>query len=248
MSGAIFTMSIDDGHPLDMRMAEMLLKYELQATFYVPNKNCEGNPVLSTPELRELSNNFEIGSHTMSHKFLKHVSIYEALYEINKGKNLLEDQLGYPVQGFCYPGGSYQPVHSKMVRSAGFTYARTIQNLRIDAGNNPFELPTTLQFYPHSRAVLLRNFISQHQWNKRKELFSELLTEQDWLERLFILFDYACRRGGIFHLWCHSVDIDQLGIWKKLDEFLNFVAYKTNPVLRMNNFQTVKNYCDTNSR
>jgi peptidoglycan/xylan/chitin deacetylase (PgdA/CDA1 family) len=247
MSGAIFTMSVDDGHPLDLRLAEMLLRHELQATFYVPVKNCEGHPVLRPPALRELSTNFEIGSHTLSHKFLKNIQIVEALYQINSGKKILEDHLGQPVQGFCYPGGSYQPVHRKMVRSAGFTYARTIQNLRFDAGYQPFELPTTVQFYPHSRTVMLKNFVSQRAWDKRKDLLTVLLPEQDWLERLYLLFDYVCRRGGIFHLWCHSIDIDRLGIWKKLEEFLNLVSHKTNPLLRMSNLQVVKNYCDTKS-
>ena len=86
MRNAIFTLSVDDGHPLDMRMADILLKHELQATFYVPVKNCEGHPVLRPPALRELSTNFEIGSHTLSHKFLKNIQIVEALYQINSGK------------------------------------------------------------------------------------------------------------------------------------------------------------------
>ena len=30
------TTSWDDGHPLDLRVAELLAKYGLQGTFYVP--------------------------------------------------------------------------------------------------------------------------------------------------------------------------------------------------------------------
>lgn len=247
MSKAIFTMSIDDGHPLDMRMAELLLRHELNATFYVPVNNCEGRPVLHTHELREVAKNFEIGSHTLDHRYLKKTSIYESIKQINDGKKILEDKLGYAVQGFCYPGGSYNRLHCKMVCTAGFDYARTIQNLRLDAGNLRYELPTTLQFYPHSRTVMIKNFIAQRDWKKRRELMEVLIPEQDWLERLFMMFDYVCRRGGIFHLWCHSNDIDRLGLWKKLDEFLNFVSYKTNPALRMNNAQIIKNYCNPSS-
>ena len=247
MSKAIFTMSIDDGHPLDMRMAELLLKNEINATFYVPINNYEGQPVIRKKELRELANNFEIGSHTRDHRYLKKISIYEALKQIGEGKKILEDQLGHAVQGFCYPGGSYQKLHCKMVCTAGFEYARTIQNLRLDAGDLRYELPTTLQFYPHSRTVMIKNFVNQRDWKKRKELMAVLMPEQEWLERLFLIFDYACRRGGIFHLWCHSKDIDQLGLWKTLDEFLNFVSYKIKPALRMNNAQIIKNYCNTNT-
>ncbi len=245
MSKAIFSMSVDDGHPLDMHMAELLLRHELQATFYVPGNNCEGPPVLQRAALRELSSHFEIGSHTRNHRYLHQLAMHDALDEIHDGKKILEDQLGQEVTGFCYPGGSYQALHCKMVRAAGFHYARTIQNLRLDAGSDPYRLPTTVQFYPHSRMVMLKNFISQKNWHSRRELLAVLLPEQNWLERLYLMFDYTCRRGGIFHLWCHSLDIDRLGLWKILDEFLNLVAHHTTGILRFNNAGIVQHYCNS---
>ena len=42
-----FSMSVDDGHPLDLRMADLLHSHDIKATFYLPLANQEGAPVLS---------------------------------------------------------------------------------------------------------------------------------------------------------------------------------------------------------
>jgi len=172
-------MSIDDGHPSDMRLAAMLQRHALRATFYVPIRNSEGPPVMTAAQLRALDSTFDIGSHTLEHRFLATLDARAARRQIGDGKAALEDMLGHAVQGFCYPGGKYQPVHCQMVRAAGFTYARTTQNLRVDAGALPFEIPTTLQFYPHARVVMARNFLSQRAWMKRRAVLALLWQEPD---------------------------------------------------------------------
>jgi peptidoglycan/xylan/chitin deacetylase (PgdA/CDA1 family) len=65
MKSALFTLSIDDGHPLDLKIAELLKRYDIPATFYIPLHNSEGHPVLQTSALCELAKHFEIGSHTL---------------------------------------------------------------------------------------------------------------------------------------------------------------------------------------
>ena len=46
MTAAVLCFSVDDGHPLDMRMADLLIKHGVQASFFVPSRNSEGQPVL----------------------------------------------------------------------------------------------------------------------------------------------------------------------------------------------------------
>lgn len=163
-----FTLSVDDGHPLDLRLADKLARHGIPATFYVPTTNCEGPPVMSAPQLRTLAAQFELGSHTAEHRFLAQLGRAAAWRQVRDGKASLEDALGRRVDGFCYPGGRYRREHVALVRAAGFTHARTTQNLRTDAGRQAFEMPTTLQFYPHPRRVLVRNFVSQRQWRLRR--------------------------------------------------------------------------------
>src|SRR5215212_7229599 len=102
---AAFTFSIDDGHPSDLRMADLLDKHGLKATFYIPIRNREGPPVMNGAQLRQLADRFELGSHTYDHCYLKTVGIEQAHHQITAGKRALEDIIGKPVQGFCYPGG-----------------------------------------------------------------------------------------------------------------------------------------------
>lgn len=240
MKHATFSFSVDDGHPLDLRMADLLLRHELAATFYVPMRNREGPPVLQAAQLRQLAKDFEIGSHTRDHQFLNQVPADLARRQIVDGKAALEDQLGCAVAGFCYPGGQYRALHCRMVQQAGFRYARTTQNLRLDASEHPFELPVSLQFYPHSRQVLLRNFLSGRHWLKRQAAWRICAAEADWLERLYRLFDHAVQTKSLFHLWCHSRDIDRLQLWQPLDEFLGLVAHHIPARRRVDNAALVE--------
>ena len=64
MSGGVtITTSWDDGHQLDLRVAELLTKYRLHGTFYIP-KAAE-NGTMKTAQIRELSRAFEIGEFEM---------------------------------------------------------------------------------------------------------------------------------------------------------------------------------------
>ena len=65
------TTSWDDGHPLDIRVAELLNKYALRGTFYVPMR--AEKQTMTVPQLRELSTRFEIGAHTLAHTVLTSV-------------------------------------------------------------------------------------------------------------------------------------------------------------------------------
>jgi peptidoglycan/xylan/chitin deacetylase (PgdA/CDA1 family) len=238
----VFTCSIDDGDPSDLRMADLLSKHGLNATFFVPIKNREGFPVMSAPQMRELGGRFEIGSHTRDHCFLKNIPITEAHYQITEGKKQLEDILGRQVTGFCYPGGKYRQCDAEMVRACGFRYARTIKNLCFDAGDQPYEMPTTLQLYPHEKSVYLRNFIRFGNWLERREALQLVLRHKHWSERLYALFDYADWCGRTFHLWGHTRDIDQFDGWHELDRFLGHVASKVAIENRLTNEQVAARY------
>lgn len=231
----VFTCSTDDGHPSDMKMAELLSKNSINGTFFIPIKNREGLPVMSQAQIREIGNRFEIGSHTYDHCYLKSVDLAEAHYQITEGKKQLENLLGKEVAGFCYPGGKYRPEHAELVQSAGFKYARTTMNLCFDAGRNRFEIPTTCQFYPHPKSVYLRNFVKAGNWMHRSDGLRLALKHKNWIERLYALFDYSCEQEGVFHLWAHSNDIDKLNAWNEFDRFLAYAATKVSEQNRLSN-------------
>jgi len=236
----LFTCSIDDGHPLDLKTADLLAKHGLTGTFYVPIRNMEGPDVMTPEQIRALSQQFEIGSHTMDHCYLKGVDVWMAYDQIMDGKKKLEDTLGREVEGFCYPGGKYRRRDIDLVRGCGFKYARTTVNLCFDRGTSPYEIPTTIQFYPHDRSVYMRNFAEAGNWLKRQDALLLAMQHENWVDRLFALFDHACKRGGTFHLWGHSQEIEQLGAWAELDGFLSYVAAKVDRDKRVRNVQLLE--------
>ena len=154
-----FTTSWDDGHPLDLKLADLLDRHGLPGTFYVPLRNREGLPVMEAGALRQLDGRFEIGSHTLDHHYADRGDAGTWARQVIDGKAALEQALGHAVAGFCYPGGRADAAARQVVRGAGFAYARSIVNLHLDAGDDRFRLPTTAQFFPHPRGVLLRNWL-----------------------------------------------------------------------------------------
>ncbi|MCX6750242.1 MAG: polysaccharide deacetylase family protein, partial [Candidatus Pacearchaeota archaeon] len=105
----IVTTSWDDGHKLDLRLAKLLKKYNIKGTFYISPRNREfkKEDLLTDKEIIELSKDFEIGAHTMTHPRLTKVSEEEAFKEILESKRYLEKLTGKEIKSFCYPGGDY---------------------------------------------------------------------------------------------------------------------------------------------
>jgi len=237
MMGPVFTCSIDDGHPSDMKTAELLHKHGLNGTFFIPIRNCEGDAVLSDVQIRELGRHFEIGSHTYDHCYLKKVDIWQSYHQIADGKKELEDLLGFRINGFCYPGGRYSRRDVDLVKACGFVYARTTMNLCFDIGSELYEMPTALQFYPHDRAVYLRNFTASGNWRKRMDGLQIALRHGNWIRRLYAMFDHACRHGATFHLWWHSKQIDELNAWHDIDAFFRHVTNRVAVADRVSNEQ-----------
>jgi peptidoglycan/xylan/chitin deacetylase (PgdA/CDA1 family) len=221
---AIFTTSWDDGHPLDVRLAELLCRHGFRGTFYLPLSNREGLPVMPPEAMRRLGQSFEIGSHTIDHCYLNTVGAAEARRQIVGGKNQLEQILGCGVSGFCYPSGHCTLEHRQMVAEAGFDYARTTATFHRTLRADPFGMPTTIQYYAHNRSLCVWHFISRGEWGRRKALFWASLGWGDFMSRLRRMLDHVCVHGGVFHLWGHSWELERFDGWQQLDGFLRYAA------------------------
>lgn len=231
----LLTTSWDDGHPLDRRLADLLARHGIGATFYCPLHNREGAPVMTGADLRALAGaGFEIGSHTHDHVYADRVPAAQWAEQVRRGKAALEACLGQAVAGFCYPGGVFGASQREVVRAEGFAYARTTVNLHADAGDDLFTLPTTLQLYPHARSVLWRNFLRHGRWPARWPLLQA--TSAPTLEaRVLALLDTVQRQGGVLHLWGHSWEIEALDLWPGLDRLFALLAARIQPTDRLHN-------------
>jgi len=123
----IITTSWDDGHPLDLKLAELLKKYDVPATFYIPVDNIE-RECMNPQQIRKLARGFDIGGHTYHHFALTRVSLEEAERDIVDVKQRLEDIIGREVLSFCYPRGRFNDEVVSIVRRAGFIGARTTKS------------------------------------------------------------------------------------------------------------------------
>ena len=232
-----FTTSWDDGHPLDQRLADLLSRHGCAGTFYVPMRNREGLPVMAAAALRALDAGFEIGSHTLDHVYADRVSAAAWAQQVKAGRRALEDQLGHAVAGFCYPGGRLDQQSVAAVKAAGFSHARTVRNLHLGAGRDRFRLPTTLQIYPHSRAVLLRNWLRGPQRLARWPIARAALSRNDWQRRCLALLQLACETDQPCHFWGHAWEIEARGLWSALDEVLRQAAALVPAAQRWTNAQ-----------
>jgi len=231
----IVTTSWDDGHPCDLRLAEALAESGLPATFYVPLFGENGRPVLGSAALRAfLKQGFEIGAHTVSHQTLPELDSAGLLREVDGSKQLMEIQLGEEVRMFCYPRGRYDSRVIGSVQQSGFLGARTTGMLSQSLKFGRFEMPTSLQAFPHPPMNYLKNLIKRGNLSGLARYFSKYARSRNWVEMGKIMFDDAVREGGIWHLYGHSWELEELGLWDQLRELFSYVANRPGVIYATN--------------
>ncbi|WP_050628941.1 MULTISPECIES: polysaccharide deacetylase family protein [Bradyrhizobium] len=222
---AYITTSWDDGHPLDHRVAALLSKYRLEGTFYVPATTSD-RPTMSAKQLRELSKSFEIGAHTLNHVDLTSVTTETASREIADSKSWIEDSTGVRCECFCPPIGRYRKEHVHMVQRAGYIGLRTVELLAIDFPRSLaglLHIPTTVQAFPHRRAALARNVIKRMAFGNLWRYIRHGRTA-DWPALAESLLSQVVARGGVFHLWGHSWELEELDQWQRLESVLRLMG------------------------
>ena len=220
MKAAVLTTSWDDGHRCDVRLARMLKEHGLKATFYVAPENQEfaQQDLLSLPEIRELSQDFEIGAHSMTHRRLPAISEQEAASEITESKAVLEQIIGKDIKVFCYPGGAYTKLHVQQVRNAGYRYARTVARHKFTMGN-PYKAGTSVHVYNHGFGFDLWRTARFAKFQPAK-----VLRCLEWDVLAKAMFDRVVAKGGIYHIWGHSWEIDEHDDWERLENVFHYIS------------------------
>jgi len=221
----IVTSSWDDGDIADVRLSEALLKSGLRATFYVP-LTFEGRPTVVDTLRSMASHGFEIGAHGVTHRLLPSLTPEQVRSEVRNSKATLEQVVGRPVQMFCYPRGRYNTVTIRELREAGYIGARTTRMLAFNI-NNPFKIPVTIQAYPHPVSNYLKNLCRGRNFAGLGDYARMAPGTSNWVELGKRLFDAALIRGGFWHLYGHSWEIERLNLWSQLQELLEYAGGRT---------------------
>jgi peptidoglycan/xylan/chitin deacetylase (PgdA/CDA1 family) len=221
----IVTTSWDDGDYADLKVAELLRSRGVRGTFYVPI-NYQGR-LLDHGQLRDLaSEGFEIGAHGLSHKPLWRLPLAELVQEVGPCKAILENIIGREVRMFCYPRGRYDASVVRALHEAGYHGARTVRMLATRPAFAPFEMPTTLQIFPHRSLTYLKNVARARRLESLQTCLLQMPRLGSWLELGKRLFDAVLEKGGIWHLYGHSWEIERLGLWDDLFEILDYVSQR----------------------
>lgn len=214
---SIVTTSWDDGHPLDLRVADLLVKYGLTGTFYIPVD--DSRQAMSCGGIRQLSETFEVGAHTVHHVVLTDLSQESAEAEIRDSKKRLEDFTGRSCDAFCFPKGRFRRRHLEMVFRAGFRCARTVELLstRFPARRVGIDvIPTTVQARAHPWSAYAKNCAKRLAARNMMNLIL-YARARNWTETARVMLRVVAQRGGVFHLWGHSWEVEQHQQWAQLE-------------------------------
>lgn len=199
----IIEASFDDGADHDVRLAELLARYNIRATFYIPVMwesiaTIKGWIPLTKQQLLEIAKFHEIGAHTITHPLLTRVSYSVAKYEIEECKPLLESIIGQPVRKFAYPRG-YATDQIRDIARKAYTSARSTLVGNTDPPTDPaWENPTV------------------HVACQRTEY-----DDKHWFDYALQQLKIAKKKDGYFHIFGHSWEISRNEAnWSALETLL----------------------------
>lgn len=192
-------VSCDDGRKEMLEVAKLLDMYGLKGIFYIAPFESACN--LTGRDIKDLASRHEIGGHTLNHTRLTEVDIEKAEMEIVEGKKELEEIIERKIYKFAFPRGWYSDALKLLVRSAGFTEARTMKMgvINLD-GYDKFETPVSAQNYP------------------REEYFGDIY------KGIINKFNEAKKEGNYFNLVIHTDDILKFKQWEMIDKVFKYIS------------------------
>lgn len=231
----IVTTSWDDGNKLDLKLLNLLSRYNLKGTFYIP-KNFELKS-LTDQEIKLIAETQELGAHTLNHPDLTSLSSNEEIKEeIKESKDFLEQLVGQEIKMFAYPGGKFDLRTKQAVKEAGFIAARVARQFEFNISQDKFEFAATIHVYPHPFRKRNKNhyhfsrFLLQPLQNNFSQILKFKLPKKsffNWFNLSQALFDYFLVKGEVYHLWGHSWEIEKYGMWNDLEKIFKYISQRS---------------------
>ncbi len=209
------TFSYDDGITQDIRLIELLNKYNLKCTFNLNSELLNQRGILKDNnkkishykihinDVKYIYDCHEIAVHTLTHPNLTQCDTSEVIRQVETDRVNLSQLVGYEVVGMAYPCGGVNNDDrvAKIIReNTGIKYCRTITS------NNSFDIQENL--YRFNPTVYHLDFDDMMRLGQR---FIELETETP----------------KIFYIWGHSYEMDyETDYWVKLEEFFKLISDK----------------------
>lgn len=121
-------LTFDDGYDDNYLYAKPILeKYGFSATFFIISNKIGQAEYMDEDQVKELSKNHEIGSHSYSHPSMVKLSDYYLERELKQSKEDLQKLIGRDVKSFCYPAGKYDDKAVEKLKEYGYAIAVTTE-------------------------------------------------------------------------------------------------------------------------
>ena len=207
------TFSYDDGITQDIRLIELLNKYNLKCTFNLNsellgrkgmlNRNNQriSHYKIHPEDVKKIYDGHEVAVHTLTHPNLTQCDDMEVIRQVETDRLNLSELVGYEVVGMAYPCGGVNNdarVADIIGKNTGVKYSRTItSNYSFDIQEN------ILRFNP---TVYHLDFDDMM---KLGQEFVELKTETP----------------KVFYIWGHSYEMDYgADYWVRLEDFFKLIS------------------------
>lgn len=207
------TFSYDDAVTQDIRMIELMNKYNLKSTFNLNSELLGQNRTLmcnnqrvshykvAPQDVKYIYEGHEVAVHTLTHPRLTTLEKEEIIRQVEEDRKNLEELAGYEVVGMAYPCGGVnndERVAQIIQENTKMQYCRTITT----TGN--FELQENLHRFNPS--------VYHLDWDQMMDLGQKFV-------------DLKTERPQVFYIWGHSyeMDIDSRN-WVRLEEFFELVS------------------------
>jgi peptidoglycan/xylan/chitin deacetylase (PgdA/CDA1 family) len=254
------TFSFDDAVLQDVRMVELMNKYNLKGTFNLNsellgtgnfltiNSQCIAHYKLRSDDIKAVYEGHEVAAHTLTHPSLKKVDDAEVIRQVEEDRKKLSDLVGYEVVGFAYPGGGRnfdERVTELIRRNTGVKYARatystynfdlpkdlyTFDRLIRDGRKNLFE--TVVRFAPSEQQLTVpADSRNPEQW---KALEGRTLADVEEEAFWNILQDHTDAGVSVISMDCGALSAGSLG---ELFYFLELACGISAYILGINPFE-----------
>jgi len=206
-----FTTSWDDGNKLDLKIAKLLKEVDFTGTFYIPVKR--GVNGLKDSDIKKISEDFEIGSHSFSHSRLNFLTAKKIEFEISESKEVLQNIIKKEIICFAYPFGAHNTKIVNLVRKGGYKFARTTNEGNFSKPKNPLAADislniTNIYVNPIKLLTRFKNYTTFSFFNSFKKIIDN------------------AKKSEIVHVAGHSWEFSSSNDFEKLSEILEYISKK----------------------
>lgn len=205
------TFSYDDGVTQDIRLIELLNKYNLKCTFNLNSWHLgkcnmlirENQRIahykICPEQVKEVYEGHEVAVHTIHHPNLIKCDDAEVIHQVEDDRIALSQLVGYEVVGMAYPGGNADDRIANIIKDCtGVKYSRTVNC------THNFDLQDDL--YQFNPTVYHLDF------DKMMSLGQEFI-------------DLKTETPKIFYIWGHAYELDyRPDYYVKLEEFFKLIS------------------------